>query len=301
MQSSIYGYLTYFHEIVNEGSIAAAARKLEIAPPAVSNALKLLEQHLGLPLFIRTTRKMELTEAGQRLFDSTKDMIHGLDLMMESVRDLTKKPSGMVRITTSSISYLLVIGPYFAEFCERYPDIRLEISVNDGIVDIVKEGFDVGIRFGDRLEQNVVAKKLLDPIRLGLYASESYLCKYGKPETLEDLSRHKLLGYRFVTANRTYPLTLNQDGREISVNMPYSILTNNLIVELDAVRQGVALGRLFEPVVNALHDCETFIPVLKENWTHYPALYLFYMQHSQRAGRVRAFIDFLLEKCRINR
>lgn len=94
MQSSIYGYLTYFHEIVNKGSIAAAARKLEIAPPAVSNALKLLERHLGLPLFTRTTRKMELTEAGQRLFDSTKDMIRGLDLMMESVRDLAEKPAG---------------------------------------------------------------------------------------------------------------------------------------------------------------------------------------------------------------
>ncbi|AAU38296.1 LysR family transcriptional regulator [[Mannheimia] succiniciproducens] len=296
MQSSIYGYLTYFHEIVIEGSIAGAARKLEVAPPAVSNALKLLERHLGLPLFTRTTRKMELTEAGQRLFESTKDMLRGLDSVMESVRDLTEKPSGLVRITTSIISYLLVIRPHFAEFCERYPDIRLEISVNDGIVDIVKEGFDVGMRFGDRLEQNVVAKKLLDPVRLGLYASESYLRKYGKPETLEDLSQHKLLGYRFVTANRTYPLTFNQDGREISIDMPYSVLTNNLTVELDTVRQGVALGQLFEPVVNALHDRKNFIPVLDAHWTQYPALYLFYMQHSQKAGKVRALIDFLEEK-----
>lgn len=296
MQSSIYGYLTYFHEIVIEGSIAAAARKLEVASPAVSNALKLLERHLGLPLFTRTTRKMELTEAGQRLFDSTKDMLRGLDSVMESVRDLTEKPSGLVRITTSIISYLLVIKPHFAEFCERYPDIRLEISVNDGIVDIVKEGFDVGMRFGDRLEQNVVAKKLLDPVRLGLYASESYIRKHGKPETLRDLSRHKLLGYRFVTANRTYPLTFNQDGREISIDMPYSVLTNNLTVELDTIRQGVALGQLFEPVVNALHDRENFIPILDAHWTQYPALYLFYMQHSQKAGKVRALIDFLEEK-----
>ncbi|MDG2942142.1 LysR family transcriptional regulator [Exercitatus varius] len=296
MQSSIYGYLTYFHEIVNEGSIAAAARKLEIAPPAVSNALKLLERHLGLPLFTRTTRKMELTEAGQRLFDSTRDIIQGLDSAMESVRDLALKPSGLVRVTTSSIAYLLVVKPYFAEFCRRYPDIRLEISVNDGIVDIVKDGFDVGIRFGDRLEQNVVAKKLLDPVRLGLYASENYIRKYGKPETLQDLSRHKLLGYRFVTANRIYPLTLNQDGREISVDIPHVIVTNNVMVELDSVRQGVALGLLFEPVVNALHDREKFIPVLEKHWTQYPELFLFYMQHSQKAGRVRAWIDFLLEK-----
>lgn len=163
MNSSIFGYLTAFHSIVEEGSIAGASRKLEIAPPSISQSLKLLEQHIGLPLFNRTTRRMELTEAGVHLYESTKDIIKSLSSAVESTQDLKNTPSGVVRMTIPRVAYWLILKPHFAEFCRRYPNVQLEIAIDDGTVDILKENFDVGIRFGDKVAENMVAKKLLNP------------------------------------------------------------------------------------------------------------------------------------------
>lgn len=157
MHSSIYGYLTVFHAIAAESSIAAAARKLQVEPPSMSKALKQLEAHIGLILFNRTTRKMELTEAGQRLLNNTQALAFGV----ENVQDLGETPSGLVRISLSRFAYRLIIRPHYAEFCRRYPHIQLEISIYDGTIDLLKQGFDLAIRFGDRVEDNMVTRQLM--------------------------------------------------------------------------------------------------------------------------------------------
>ena len=296
MNSSIYGYLTVFHAIVREGSIARAARKLEIAPPSVSQALKLLEQHIGLPLFNRTTRKIELTEAGQRLYENTHAAMQTLEFAVEEVQDLGNIPSGLVRITVARFAYLSIIQPHLGEFCERYPDIQLEISINDGTVDILKEGFDLGIRYGDRVEENMVARQLLPPVTQGLFASRSYLARYGEPKKPTDLQQHKLIGWRFTTSNRLSPLTVQDKGQEIQVEMPMPLIVNNIDTANDAVRQGVGIGRVFLPVLEKQADKADFIPVMEKYWISYPPVYLYYLQNSQKAGRVRALIEFLIEK-----
>ena len=296
MNSSIYGYLTVFHTIVSEGSIAGASRKLHIAPPSVSQSLKLLEQYIGLPLFHRTTRKMELTEAGTRLFESTQDAMQSLSVAVEAVQDLKGTPSGKLRMTIPRIAYWLLIKPHFAEFCQRYPDIELEIAIDDGTVDILQENFDLGIRFGDKVEENRVAKKLLEPFRLGLYVSPAYAKQYGIPKRIAELPQHKLINFRFTTSNRLMPLTLNNKGQDITVEMPSGLIANNLEVVMDAVRQGLGIGRVFEPIIAQQPDMSNFIPVLEQHWKYFPPLYLYYLQHNQKPARVRALIDFILEK-----
>ncbi|MGR6981638.1 LysR family transcriptional regulator [Testudinibacter sp. P27/CKL/0425] len=296
INGSVYGYLTIFHAIVEEGSIAAAARKLEIASPSVSHALKLLEQHIGLPLFNRTTRKIELTEAGARLYESAKPAMQELAFALESVHDLAQVPSGCVRITVPRIAYLLILKPHFAEFCRRYPEIQLEISVYDGTVDILKQGFDLGIRFGNAIEENMVARKLLAPFKAGLYASAHYVEQFGVPTSLEALAKHRLIGFRFMTANRLFPLTLNDNGQDVNIEMPTPIIANSLEVVLDAVPQGLGIGRIFEPILQREHDAADFIPLLPDYWKTYPPLSLYYLQNSQKAKRVQVLIDFLIEK-----
>lgn len=300
INGSIYGYLTVFHAIVTEGSIAAAARKLQIASPSVSNSLKLLEQHIGLPLFNRTTRKIELTEAGLRLYDSSQSAMQELAFAVESVHDLGQVPSGSVRITVPRIAYLLILKPHFAEFCRRYPDIQLEISVFDGTVDILKEGFDLGIRFGHSIEENMVAKKVLAPFKGGLYVSKAYAERFGVPQTLTELQQHTLIGFRFMTANRLFPLTLIDHEQEVNIDMPTGLIANSLEVVLDAIRQGLGIGRVFEPILALEADANDFIPVLEPHWKSYPPLSLYYLQHSQKAKRVRALIEFLIEKMEIS-
>ena len=131
MNGSTYNQLRVFHAIAQEGSVSGAARSLEMAPPSVSQSLKNLEQELGLPLFTRTTRKVELTEAGQMLFQRTFQSAKALDLAIETVADLSREPRGKVRITLPRFVYQQVLAPIYVEFCQRYPEIELEISIFD--------------------------------------------------------------------------------------------------------------------------------------------------------------------------
>lgn len=295
MDNALYGQLQVFHAIAGEGSISGAARRLGVGVPAVSKSLKALEATMGLPLFNRTTRRLEITEAGRMLLSRSADALQSLQYAVESVQDLGQTPSGPVRITVARHAWLCLLKPRLAAFCDAYPEIRLEISVNDGTVDILEQGFDMGIRFGDRIEDGMIARRLTEPLREGLFVSESYLRRHGTPRRPGDLSRHRLIGYRFMTANRLLPLILDNGGEELTVDMPVGLVTNDIDVMTASVRQGLGIGRLFEPVRDHLPDRDAFIPVLEPYWRGYPALYLYFPQNSQRAKRIRAVIDFFAE------
>lgn len=295
MDNALYGQIVAFHAIAAENSITGAAKRLGLGVPAVSKSLKALEARMGVPLFNRTTRRMEITEAGQMLLRRSGDAIQSLSYAVESVQDLGQAPSGTVRITAARFAYLCILKPRFAAFCRAYPEIRLEISLYDGTIDILDQGFDLGIRFGDRVEEGMVARRLTGPFREGLYVSQDYIVRYGLPRTPTDLPRHQLIGYRFVTANRVLPLILDNAGEELTIDMPSSIITNDIEVIADAVRQGLGIGRLFEPVCAQLPDRDAFIPVMEPFWRTYPSAFLYFPQNSQRAKRIRALIDFLAD------
>lgn len=299
MNSQIYGQLIVFHAIVTHGSISAAARYLNIGAPAVSKSLRLLEDHIGLPLFRRTTRRVELTEAGQLLLSNTTSEMHSLEYALEMVQDLGNTPMGHVRMTTSGFAYECILKPHLADFCAEYPQIQLEISINDGLVDILAEGFDLGLRFGDRIEEGMVARQILPPIKEGLFVSAAYIERYGEPKLLADLINHRLIGYRFIASHRILPLILNQNGQEITIDMPTSMMTDSADIIADATRQGLGIGRIFEPRYNQFADKEKFIPILKNYWRGYPAVYVYFLQNSQKARRIRVFIDFLIKKNKV--
>ncbi|MFC2504389.1 MAG: LysR family transcriptional regulator, partial [Cardiobacterium sp.] len=247
MNNALYNQIRIFQTIAAEGSITAAARKLQITAPSVSKALKTLEQHLGLPLFSRSTRHIELTEAGRRLLARSGDAVQALQDAIESVRDDNAIPSGLVRVTLSRFAYQLIFRPFIAEFGARYPHIQLELSLCDGIINILDAGYDLGIRFGDTLEEGMVARRLLSPFAEGLYAAPEYLARHGTPQTPDDLARHRLIGYRYITANRLLPLTLDADGEPLGVAMPTPLICNDIDVTADAIRAGLSIGRLFAP------------------------------------------------------
>ncbi|MBP2199003.1 LysR family transcriptional regulator [Pantoea cypripedii] len=296
MNNVIYNQIRIFQSIAREGSISAAARKLEITPPSVSKALKLLEQNMGHPLFVRTTRRIELTDSGQQLLDQTSLAMDSLEQALENLRSQTQEPSGLIRITLSRFAYMLILKPAMSEFCQRYPGIQLEISVYDGTINIVEERFDLGIRFGDVLENGVVARQLMKPFREGLYASADYLKTFGVPETPVDLYQHRLIGYRFITNNRILPLILNDRGEQLTVEMPGQLISNDIDVMADGIREGLGIGRLFEPVYQTQPDKEKMIPVMESYWKTYPPVYLYYLKSAGKTKRVKMLIDFLLNK-----
>ncbi|BBM67197.1 LysR family transcriptional regulator [Vibrio alfacsensis] len=299
MNGSTYNQLMMFHTIAQEGNITAAARKLEIAPPSVSQALKMLEEQLGLPLFTRTTRRIELTEAGQQLYERTRSSMSDLSLAIESISDLRRVPSGKVRITLPRFVYQSLLKPIYTEFCQRYPDIQLEISVSDKAVDIIREGFDMGIRFGDKVEDGMIARQLTPPVKEALFASPSYLEQYGIPKTPKDLQQHKLIQYRFISSNQIAPLTLNQKSETVTVNMPIALIVNDTDLMVDAAINGLGIGRIVTPIVEDDFAKGLIVPVLEEFWQPYSGLYVYFHKNTQKAKRVRVLIDFLLEKAEL--
>lgn len=284
---------------MSEGSIRSAARKLEMAPPSVSYALKQLESHLGLPLFTRSTRRVELTEAGRLLQQRTASAVTNLEYALESIKDLADAPSGVVRITLPRFVFQFFLQPIYGEFCQRYPDIQLEINVSDATLNIIKEGYDIGIRFGDKVEQEMVARQLTPSTQEALFASESYIRRYGLPNTPNDLYNHRLIQYRFSTSNEIRPLKLRQNEETLTVDMQVSLIVNDTYAVVDAAKKGLGIGRIIAPLVKKQLDEKQLQPVLPAYWISYPGFYLFYPQHSQKARRVRVLIDFLIEKSRL--
>ncbi len=296
MKGATYNQLTMFHAIVREGSISGAARHLEIAPPSVSHALKTLETQLGLPLFTRTTRRVELTEAGQLLFDKTVDAISDLNIAVESVADLSRTPSGRVSITVPRFAYQYLIQPIYAEFCTRYPEIQLEISISDGTVDILKDGIDLGIRFGDKVEEGMIAKPITSQLKEALFASPAYIEKYGSPNTLADLSQHKMIQYRFITSNQLADLPMVENGHIVNVEIPVTMVVNDTDIMIDAAKKGMGIGRLVTPMIEDELESGELVPILEEHWHATSGLYLYFHRNSQKARRVRVLIDYLYEK-----
>ncbi|WP_455228401.1 LysR family transcriptional regulator [Kingella denitrificans] len=296
MDNSFYGQLNVFQTIAQEGSISAAARKLEIAVPSASQALKLLEQKIGVPLFHRTTRNIQLTDAGRQLLERTEQAMATLHQAFEEVRNFGEQVSGTVRITMARVMYQLVLRPHLAEFHQRYPQIQLEISLNDGLSHLIEDGIDLGIRFGNRLDEGMVARKLLNGTQEGLYVSQHYAAQHGTPKTPKDLPAHKLIGYRFISSNKIEPLVIAQNGQETAVEMDTPLICNDPEILLDATRQGLGIGRVFTHNMQQQPDRADFVPVLQKYWRQYPPLYLYYLQHSQRTKKVQAVIEFLLEK-----
>ena len=295
MDNAIYGQLNVFQTIAREGSITAAARKLGIAAPSVSQSLKLLEGKMGVPLFVRTTRSLQLTQAGEALLASTQNALQQIQLAVENVQQQGQAPSGKVRITLSRFAYQLLLAHRLGEFHARYPQIELDIALSDSLVNLIEDGFDLGVRFGNRIDEQMIARKILPPFQEGLYVSAEYAAQFGLPQRVEDLAKHRLIGYRFITSNRIEPLTLTIDGQNTQIEMPVALMCNDPEVMADAVRNGLGIGRIFTANWAQFADRERFLPVLEKYWQNYPALYLYYPQQSSQAKRIRAVVDFLLE------
>lgn len=296
MKGSTFNQLLVFHAIAREGSITKAAQKLEVASPSVSNSLKLLERQLGLPLFTRTTRRVELTEAGKMLHNQTNHSVNELSFAIEGIKELGQSASGKVRLTLPRFVYQHFLKAYYAEFCQRYPDIELEISLSDATIDILKEGFDLGIRFGDKVEEGMVARALTKSLKEAFFVSKNYAETHGVPMNIEEFQKHKLVQYRFISSNQLVPVLLDNNGETVNVEMTNAIIVNDTDLMVDATLKGLGIGRMVEPVVEKLLNSGELVPVLPEYWYPYSALYVYFHRHTQKAKRVRVLIDFLIEK-----
>lgn len=282
--------LRVFLAIARRGTLRAASRELEVNPSAVSQHLKAFEEAVGVSLFIRNTRSVALTDAGQALFDRTHHLIAGVEAALEATRQAQCSSAGQLRISLSFRAWQLAIAPRLSAFRKRYPEIELDLSISEDLTDIVSGGFHAGIRLGDYLSENMIAVALTGP-QIGAYvASKDYLAQHGTPKEPADLLDHHCIRYRQISADRIAPWVFEINGAETQLDVGGSLVFNDLRSIVDAAQAGFGIGWSLRAGVADQIAAGKLIEVLSGYARPRPRFYLYFSKQLQEMTLLRAFI-----------
>jgi DNA-binding transcriptional LysR family regulator len=280
------------------GSFAAAARELGVSPVAVSQNISRLEQGLGVRLFARSTRALQLTPEGSAFLEQCKAPLAQLDAACKDIATDAQRASGKLRATIVSPVAFLYLIPLLPKFFARHPDIQLELELSEDSTSLIAKRFDVGIRVGALNDAAFVARPL-GPLRLLMCASPAYIAQHGAPKTLSDLSTHATLQLQITGHEQATPFivqTRNDGARSMQMlQVPARFICNDFRGLLQACLDGVGIAQLPQPLaLPALRDglLKTLLPEhMLEGWQ----LFIHYPSRKQLPARVRVFVDFCVE------
>ncbi|WP_439821735.1 LysR family transcriptional regulator [Pseudomonas sp. HLG18] len=283
--------LSIFLSIAQHLNFSRAAVDLGLTPSALSHSLRALENRLGVRLFNRTTRSVALTEAGERLYARLKPAFRDIEDALEDLNHFRDKPSGNLRITSGRQACELVLLPIASEFLQAYPDIRLEVVESDALLDIVAAGFDAGVRFGNRLEADMVSLPIGPNLRSVVVGSPAFFQRHPAPQQPEELHALPCIRHRFPSGSM-YRWEFERDGieQEIDVNGPLTLGDVSLMV--GPALQGLGLAYVFEDMVSEHLAAGRLVQVLADWCPYYPGLHLYYPSRRHVPAPLKAFIDF---------
>ncbi|WJK07596.1 LysR family transcriptional regulator [Pseudomonas fluorescens] len=283
--------LSIFLSIAQHLNFSRAAVDLGLTPSALSHSLRALENRLGVRLFNRTTRSVALTEAGERLYARLKPAFRDIDDALEDLNHFRDKPSGNLRITAGRQACELVLLPIAGAFLQAYPDIRLEVVESDALLDIVAGGFDAGVRFGNRLEADMVSLPIGPNLRSVVVASPEFLERHVAPQKPEDLHALPCIRHRF-PSGALYRWEFERGGivQEIEVNGPLTLGDVSLMI--GPALQGLGLAYVFEDMAREHLASGRLVQVLADWCPFYPGLHLYYPSRRHVPAPLKAFIDF---------
>jgi len=283
--------LSIFLSIAQHLNFSRAAADLSLTPSALSHSLRTLENRLGVRLFNRTTRSVALTEAGERLYARLKPAFRDIEDALEDLNHFRDKPSGNLRITSGRQACELVLLPIASEFLQAYPDIRLEVVESDALLDIVAAGFDAGVRFGNRLEADMVSLPIGPNLRSVVVGSPAFFHRHPEPQKPEHLHALPCIRHRF-PSGALYRWEFERGGivQEIEVNGPLTLGDVSLMV--GPALQGLGLAYVFEDMVSEHLAAGRLVQVLADWCPYYPGLHLYYPSRRHVPAPLKAFIDF---------
>lgn len=281
-----------FLRVAERRSFSAAAVDLGVSPSAISQIIKGLEARVGAPLFMRTTRSVGLTQAGEMFLERAAPAYAGLGDAYEAARNLGNRPAGRLRINLMRGAVQPLFEPIIAGFCETYPEIELEIYAEDALADLSAGGFDAGVRMGESLDADVIAVRLTGPFRFVAVAAPGYLAKHGRPESPDDLRGHRCVRMR-MGSGALMPWTFEKGNREFEVGVTGPVIVNDFTAMMVAVRAGVAMGMTAEPVVKALVASGDLELILSDFACSTSGLFLYYPSRKHVMPKLRAFIDYV--------
>jgi DNA-binding transcriptional LysR family regulator len=291
MDRDLLTHLPVIVAVARRGGFALAAAELGMSPSAVSHAVRLVEERIGQPLFARTTRSVSLTEAGKALVETAAPALQDIAERMDRIRGVRGRPAGLLRINASNIAIPLAVTPVVAAMAERYPDVTVEIVADQGLIDIVGEGFDAGIRLGEMIAQDMVTVRMTPPFKAVIVASPGYVGKHGRPRDVANLANHNCIGYRLVRSGALYRWDLNDNGKDIVVETRGTAIVTDSLGAIDLALTGVGLAYVFEPLVRADLAAGRLIQILPQTAIEEPGLFLYFPRRASMAPKLRAFID----------
>lgn len=290
--------ITVFVTVAEARSFRAASERLGVTRSAVSQAIRRLEERMGVALIQRTTRSVHLSEAGERLYQAVRPALDDLGTAMEAVSEMRHQPTGMLRITVSSIAERFLSGSLLAGFLEAYPDIHLDITISDEEFDIVAEGFDAGVRLGEVIEQDMIAVPVSDEQRQMVVGAPDYVAHHGAPAHPRDLSAHYCIGWRPSPQFAPYRWEFTENGHDFDVAVNPRVTTNDMRVMIRLACAGAGLTFGMEETFRPYIDRAELVPLLDEFCPPFPGFYLYYPTRRNVPLKLRVLIDYLRQKRR---
>jgi DNA-binding transcriptional LysR family regulator len=279
-----------FLGVARHRNFRRAAAELGVTPSAISQAVRTLEARLGTALFIRTTRSVGLTEAGERFLSRAKPAFEELVAASEVARDLGQRPAGLVRLTMPRAVVPILLESLIASFCAANPDVEVEIAASANLVDIAAEGFDAGIRLGQFVAADMVAVRLTAPFPFVVVGSPDYLRRRKRPERIDDLRQHACLRMRRSNGSIA-PWSFLNGNKAIEVVVAGPFIAGDFPTVLGAAVEGLGLAQVPGPIAADLVAAGKLVPMLEPFAPMTPGVFLYYPSRHQMMPKLRAFID----------
>jgi len=283
--------LLAFIAVAREGSFTKAAARFGISQSALSHTIRHLEERLGVRLLTRTTRAVSPTEAGERLLKRIGPHFDQIDIEIDALNELRERPAGTVRIVASDFAISSILWPKLKKFLPKYPDIKVELLLDNGLSDIVTERYDAGVRMGEQLAKDMISARIGPDFRFAVVGSKSYFAEHSVPERPQDLTHHSCINYRFPSSGALYVWEFEEDSREIKVRVDGQLVFNNIFHVLDAAVAGRGLGYVPEEIALPLIAKGQLQRVL-EDWSPYwDGYHLYYPSRRQSSPAFVTFVE----------
>ena len=279
-----------FLEVARERSFTRAASKLGVTPSALSHSMRALEERLGLRLLSRTTRNVAPTEAGERLMRTIGPHIEQIDVEISALSELRDKPAGNIRVTCSDYVIDTIFRPILANFLYEYPDIKVELSIDNGFTNIVEERFDAGVRLGEAISKDMIAVRIGPDWRFTVVGSPGYFRKHSKPKSPQDLTKHACINMRLVSAGGIYSWEFEKDGRKLNVRVGGQLAFNTAIPIMNAAIDGHGLAYVPKDLSGPHIKNGSLVEVLSDWCPQAQGYHLYYPSHRQNSPAFAAFL-----------
>jgi DNA-binding transcriptional LysR family regulator len=285
--------LTVFLAVAREQSFTKAAAKLGVSPSALSHSMRLLEERLGVRLLTRTTRRVSITDAGERLLRSIEPHFDGIDAALSALTELRDKPAGTVRITAGEHPTTSILWPTIERLLPEYPDIKFEITVDGALTDIVAERYDAGIRLGEQLHGDMIAVRIGPEMRMVVVGSPDYFARNPKPRTPQDLTAQACINLRLPTYGGYLVWEFEKDGREVRVRVDGPLAFNTTEMVMKAALGGAGLAYLLEDYARPEIQSGRLVSVLDDWNPLFDGYFLYYPSRRQMSPALSVLVDAL--------